>query len=178
MKFEIRNRWTGKVQIEADIACDPASTPFSVQLGLAVKWAIAHGSDLRNSDLRNSDLRNSDLRNSDLSGSFNSELALAQTIIVPEGTIIGWKKCQHNVIVKLLIPKDARRSNATTRKCRAEYAEVLDVYNGQIGISQYDERTQYKVDTTVRCDAWCKDRLQECAGGIHFFLTRIEAENY
>ena len=36
----------------------------------------------------------------------------------------------------------------------------------------------YRVGETVRPDAWGGDRWVECAGGIHFFLTRYEAENY
>lgn len=42
--------------------------------------------------------------------------------------------------------------------------------------SQYDSAFIYRVGKTVRCDTWCEDRWQECAGGIHFFLTRAEAE--
>jgi hypothetical protein len=30
----------------------------------------------------------------------------------------------------------------------------------------------------VRCDKWNEDRWIECGGGIHFFLTRIEAERH
>jgi len=30
----------------------------------------------------------------------------------------------------------------------------------------------------VRCDKWDDDRWNECSGGIHFFLTRAEAEAY
>jgi hypothetical protein len=28
------------------------------------------------------------------------------------------------------------------------------------------------------CDAWGEDWMQECSGGIHFFITRAEAEAY
>jgi hypothetical protein len=92
--------------------------------------------------------------------------------------LIAWKKCQDGVIVRLKIPAAARRSNATGRKCRAEFAEVLEVIGAKVGTSTHDGKTRYAVGKTVKCDAWCEDRWQECAGGIHFFLTREEAEAY
>jgi len=107
----------------------------------------------------------------------NSELIQAQTSIVSEGNVVGWKKCQGNVIVKLLIPQKARRSNATGRKCRAEYAQVLRVFGATEGISIHDGKTVYRKGEIVTCDSWNENRFVECGGGIHFYLTRIEAEN-
>jgi hypothetical protein len=60
------------------------------------------------------------------------KVAAYTSILPPEGDIIGWKKsgrhsefaCTQDVIVKLKIPASARRTNATGRKCRAEFAEV------------------------------------------------------
>jgi hypothetical protein len=36
MKFEIKNRFTGAVQVEAEISCDESAT-VSVRMGLAVQ---------------------------------------------------------------------------------------------------------------------------------------------
>jgi hypothetical protein len=80
--------------------------------------------------------------------------------------------------VKLKIPAKAKRSNATGRKCRAEYVKVLDVIGGTVGISQHDENTKYVVGKTVKCNTWDDNRWNECSGGIHFFLTKLEAERY
>jgi len=55
---------------------------------------------------------------------------------------------------------------------------VLEVIGAEFGISKHDRRTEYRVGKIVRCDKWNEDRWVECGGGIHFFLTRIEAENY
>lgn len=45
------------------------------------------------------------------------------------------------------------------------------------GYSQHDKgKTVYRVDEIVHCDKWDEDRWNECSGGIHFFLTREEAE--
>jgi uncharacterized protein YjbI with pentapeptide repeats len=59
-KFEVRNRWTGKVQFTAEIETTPLMTP-RVKLGLAVKWAYKSGADLRDADLRDADLSGADL---------------------------------------------------------------------------------------------------------------------
>ena len=126
-----------------------------------------------------------DLSGANLYEAKNGDLVKAQTVIVPEGDIIGWKKCLDNVIVKLLIPKEAKRSNATGRKCRAEYVEVLDLIYGndkrkkvEKAISSHDKKTEYKKGETVKCDKWDEERFNECSGGIHFFITREEAEDY
>jgi hypothetical protein len=134
--------------------------------------------NLVGANLVGADLRNADLVGAKLGNAKNSELAQAMTSICPEGCIIGWKKCIGGVIVKLKIHQDAKRGNATGRKCRAERAEVLEVIGADVGISEHDGKTEYRVGKTVECDTWCDDRWQECAGGIHFWLTRVEAESY
>ena len=95
-----------------------------------------------------------------------------------EGAFVGWKKCRENVIVKLLIPDDAKRSSSTSRKCRASKVVVLEVFGAEYGVSQNDENTIYRVGETVTPDAWDEDRWKECSNGIHFFITRAEAEQY
>jgi len=135
--------------------------------------------DLRGANLRDADLRGADLRGADLRDAENLEYVAAITSILPEGDIIGWKKCNRNVIVKLLIPADAKRSNATGRKCRAEFAKVLEVIGEERGYTtMYGSYTEYVVGEIVRPDSWDENRWNECSHGIHFFITRIEAENY
>jgi len=120
------------------------------------------------------------LRWSNLSGAKNIPAqANAQTSILPEtGAFEGWKKCDKNVIVRVQIPAKAKRSNATVRKCRAEFVKVLEVIGAPEGISSHDNKVVYRKGKTVKCHEWEPDRWIECGGGIHFFLTRWEAENY
>ncbi|MCB0227283.1 MAG: pentapeptide repeat-containing protein, partial [Anaerolineae bacterium] len=178
MKYEIRHRLTGTVQFTAEIDCNKTATE-SVMKGLAVLWAIENranlygadlyganlrgadlrGADLRGADLRGADLRGADLRGANLRGAMNiPPFASAQTSITPEGQLIGWKKCKNGLIVKLSIPTDARRSNASGRKCRAEFADVIETIGGDVGISQHDGKTEYRVGARVTCDNWCEDR--------------------
>ena len=55
MKIEIRNRWSGAVQLTCDIECDD-TTPIGTKIGLAVRWAIKNNADLTGADLTGADL--------------------------------------------------------------------------------------------------------------------------
>ena len=146
--------------------------------------------DLRNADLRNANLRNADLWNANLwnVNLGNANLWSAKNIRVcitcpDEGSFIAWKKCNDNLIVKLEIPADAERSSATTRKCRASKALVLDIQN--LDGTKADTETaisssgmEYKIGETVYPDGFDKNRWNECSNGIHFFINRIEAEDW
>lgn len=147
--------------------------------------------DLSAADLRSADLSDADLSDADLHGANLSELTVAQTSILPdEGDIIGWKKAitldGAPIIVKLLIPADAQRSNATGRKCRASTARVLDLQDKQgnslppdtTAYSSYDLDFTYQKGETVHVEDFDTNRWDECATGIHFFITRIEAIEY
>jgi hypothetical protein len=133
---------------------------------------------LTRADLTDAVLTRAVLTRAVLTDAVGAELAIAQTRILPAGELVGWKKCADKVIVKLRIPADARRSHAFGRKCRAEFADVVEVIDGEFGLSEHDGKTQYVVGERVTCDTWCEDWMQECAGGIHFFITREEAEAY
>ena len=143
--------------------------------GADLRGANLTGADLNGADLTGANLRWANLNGADLIGAKNVDpFIYALTLITPEGDIIVYKALRGGVICKLLIPSAARRHNATGRKCRAEYAIVLE---GE-GYSLYDGAFYYKVGQTVRpLEPFCYDRWRECAPGIHFYLTRIEAEN-
>ena len=69
MQFPIHNRVTGAVQFIAEINCSE-DTPLGIKIGLAVKWALKNGADLRHADLRYADLRQADLSDADLGGAY------------------------------------------------------------------------------------------------------------
>ena len=159
--------------------------------GADLRGADLFRADLRGADLFRADLRGADLRGADLRGANLSELTVAQTSILPdEGDIIGWKKALAldgaPIIVKLLIPSDAKRSNSTGRKCRANKARILDLQDRQgnslppdtTAYSSFDPDFTYKKGETVHVEDFDTNRWNECAPGIHFFITRIEAVKY
>jgi len=140
--------------------------------------ANLYGADLSGANLSGADLYGADLSGANLSGAKNADAAIAQTRILPEGQLIGWKKCAGGVIVKLSIPADAKRSHAFGRKCRAEFADVIEVFGASFGISNHDRKTKYEAGKRVIPDSFDENWQEECSSGIHFFITRIEAENY
>ncbi|MFB5454949.1 DUF5758 domain-containing protein [Enterococcus avium] len=101
-----------------------------------------------------------------------------------EGSFIAYKKAK-GLVVKLLIPDDAKRSSATSRKCRCDKAKVLEIMqpdkttSNQTSVpSNYDPDFVYEVGKTVMVSDFEEDRFVECAAGIHFFITFDEAKKY
>jgi hypothetical protein len=138
--------------------------------------AVLTRADLTGAVLTRADLTGAVLTRADLTGAEHSALVIARTRILPEGALIGWKKCRDGVLVKLLIPADAKRSHAFGRKCRAEYADVLEVIGAEVGKSLFAAEFEYRAGQRVQPDEWNPDWTNECSGGIHFFITREEAE--
>ena len=65
MKFEIKNRWTGVVQVTTEIECDESES-YSVKLGLAVQGAIKSGANLYGANLVSAHLSGADLNGANL----------------------------------------------------------------------------------------------------------------
>lgn len=102
-----------------------------------------------------------------------------------DGAFIGWKKV-NNVLIKLEIPADAKRSSATTNKCRCDKAKVLGFYDS-LGVNELDmtelvndkyEKCRYVKGEMVYPDYFDEDRWNECSHGIHFFINKQDAINY
>ena len=102
-----------------------------------------------------------------------------------DGAFIGWKKV-NNVLIKLEIPADAKRSSATTNKCRCDKAKVLGFYNA-LGTEELDitelvndeyEECKYVKGEMVYPDFFDEDRWNECGHGIYFFINKQDAINY
>jgi len=95
--------------------------------------------------------------------------------IPQEGELIVWKKLSGGNLCKLRIPPEARRTASVVgRKCRAEFAEVLE--GSGMSWRAHGHTITYAPGETVRPDGYDDNPLVECAQGIHFFLTREEAE--
>ena len=143
--------------------------------------ADLRGADLRGANLWGANLRGADLRGANLWGARNLNLTMA---CPTAGAFIGWKKA-HGYIVKLQIPAEARRSSATTSKCRCDRAIVLaieDVNGLPSGLreiaSDRDCNFSYRVGEMVTEYAFDENRWDECSSGIHFFADRDEAVRY
>ena len=145
--------------------------------GANLSGANLSGANLSGADLIGANLLYADLRDAE-------EVPYIPMVCPEEGVFIGWKKAGGK-IVKLRIPQDALRSSATTRKCRCNKAEVIEIYNTdgtiadeRIVSSNYDSSFTYEVGKTVEVQDFDTNRWNECTRGIHFFINRREAINY
>ena len=158
-------------------------------LAANLRGAYLTKANMMGADLRSADMMGADLTKANMMGAEGADLIMAQTRILPDGgDIIGWKKAwtvdDQPIIVKLLIPSDAQRSNGMGRRCRASEAKVLDLQDlaghsiATVAYSAHDPEFAYRLGETVESDGFDPDRWAECTDGIHFFITRIEAVGY
>ena len=157
--------------------------------GANLRGADLRGAYLRDADLRDADLRGADLCGADLRGAklrgvrYNEQTAYYAMQCPEKGAYIGYKKAEGK-IVELEIQADAKRSSATTRKCRASKAKVLSITSidgkehFEEAKSSRDQSFVYRVGKTVEVKDFDEDRWRECSTGIHHFITREEAERY
>ena len=150
---------------------------YQIQPYANLRGANLYSADLRGANLYSANLCGADLSGATLCGARNiPQHVMDVTCITPAGTLRVFKKCREGV-VELEVPAAAKRSNATGRKCRAEYAVVISTPNGQPARSNHDGAFIYRPGETVRPTApFNEDRWIECGAGIHFYLTRGEAE--
>ena len=148
------------------------------------------GANLRGANLRGANLCGANLCGADLCGAKNidsitwSIYTAFYPLQCPEkGAYTAYKKA-HGLIVELEIPADAMRSSATSRKCRASKARVISITDvdgnpgGDSVASDYDSDFVYRVGETVEVPNFDTNRWNECAPGIHHFITRGEAVQY
>ena len=127
-------------------------------------------------DLGGADLYGADLGGANLGGANLGEVKNLFFQIPQEGELIAWKKVCGGV-VKLRVPPEAKRTTTPVgRKCRAEWVEVLEA--PEDGRGKHDSSVIYRAGEIVRPDKYDPDIRVECTHGIHFFLTREEAEAY
>ncbi len=180
----------------ADLSC--ANLLNADLRGSNLAQADLRGASLWQADLRGADLRGADLSCVDLYGAnlyganlsdanlknvlYDEATAFFAMCCPEEGSFIGFKKCRDDLIVKILVTEEAKRSSATTKKCRCSEAKVLGILTKtgaktkrRKAVSIQDETFIYEVGKTVFVNDFCEDRWQECAEGIHFFLTFGEA---
>lgn len=128
------------------------------------------------------------MRGADMSGAnmrWVKHIESAQNLFYPltcpeKGEYTAFKKADEK-IVELRIPADAKRLSATGRKCRASKAVVISITTlegdpaGNEVRSDYDSSFAYRIGETVEVQNFDENRWNECAPGIHHYITREEA---
>ena len=154
--------------------------------GANLNGANLNGADLRGANLRNANLRNANLRNAKNTDkiAWNAHTAFYPLQCPETGSFIGYKKAADKIVM-LEICADAKRSSATSRKCRCSKAKVLSITHldgSDSGLtevrSDYSKEFVYRVGEIAEVSDFDENRWNECAAGIHFFITRDEAVKY
>ena len=153
--------------------------------GADLRGADLRGADLRGANLSGANLSGADLRGANLSGAKSNAGTAFFDLQCPEtGAFTAYKKADR-MIVELVVLADAKRSSATSRKCRCSAAKVISITNldgtdaGVTSVqSNYDSSFVYTVGEEVTVPDFDDDRWYECSTGIHFFTTRAEAVSY
>ena len=164
--------------------------------GANLRDADLSGANLRDADLSGANLSGANLRGANLSGAnlrgakntdktaWNAYTAFYPLQCPETGSFIGYKKAADKIVM-LEICADAKRSSATSRKCRCSKAKVLSITNldgSESGLtevrSDYSKEFVYCVGEIAEAPGFDENRWNECAAGIHFFVTREEAVKY
>ena len=156
--------------------------------------------NLKNANLERASLRRVNLTYADIRGAKLYAAVLENAILdniifddktenfrihCPEqGAFVAYKKGLDNLIIKLLIPSDARRVSSTMNCCRCDKAKVLEIKNFE-GTKFFDEAWStvaenfcYKLGEWVYAENFNEDRWYDSTGGIHFWMTEDEAKAY
>ena len=165
----------------------------AILTGADLTCAYLYGANLTDADLRRADLFDAILRYANLSGAdlINSELEyadLTDTIldekeqcrkgIVLTEPMIGYKKSGEGKIITLEIPIGAKIFSINNSKRRTNKCKVIDIQGETELCSIRNASFKYHVGDEIEIADFDERYNVECGSGIHFFLTREEAEKY
>ena len=152
------------------------------------KCADLTGADLTYTDLTGVRLFGANLTDADLTGTYLTFADLTDTIldekeqcrkgIVLTEPMIGYKKSDEGKIITLEIPIGAKVFSINGNKRRTNKVNVIDMQGETELSSCYDASFKYHVGDEIEIKDFDERYNVECSTGIHFFLTRKEAEKY
>ena len=207
--MKILSRFTGKVLFKSEHETISLTLRAAVKAGANLSRANLSGANLSEANLCGANLCGANLSRANLSRANLSRANLSEAnlsranlcganlsranlseasglyfqICPKGGAFTAWKKAS-GCIVELKIPAWAMRTcSIVGRKCRAEFAIVVDIRDKnkkriQSVKGDYDKCTVYEIGKIMKPDSYDPDTRIECSHGIHFFVTREEAENY
>jgi len=109
-----------------------------------------------------------------------------------KGAFVGWKKAycnNHNALVELYVPSEAKRTSGNSCKCRVDKAKVVSIldletgFNESVATSAFCEvfgakPLEYKVGSWVEDYRFDSADDAICAGGIHLFIDKQAAIDF
>lgn len=163
-----------------------------------LRWTDIDYANFENANLSNVDLRwtensywarfeGANMEDIDIRGSAIDDKAVegAKNLFIPivcpeEGSFIAWMKCRDDKIVKIQVPENALRTGGTRYSCRASEVLVLAIFDGDTtcdeAVSIEDENLIFRQGELVKDSEEFDPSLLHNGAGIHFFITRAEAE--
>ena len=152
----------------------------NADLGYAnLSSAYLENANLYYANLENANLSNAELFKADLSNTRLDEKEQIRKGMILKEPIIGYKRCCHDIIVTLEIPKGAIVFSINNTQCRTNKAKVLKISNGEkIVYSDFDNSFTYELGKEIEIEDFDLRYNVKCSSGIHFFKTREEAEEY
>jgi hypothetical protein len=137
-----------------------------------------YGADLTRADLSGADLINSELEYTNLTDTILDDKEQCRKGIVLTEPITGYKKAYSGKIITLEIPIGAKVFSINNNKRRTNKAKVIDMQGETELSSWYNTNFKYHVGDEIEIEDFDENYNIECAEGLHFFLTRKEAEKY
>ena len=134
--------------------------------------------NLTGANLYGADLRRADLTGADLTDTILDEKEQCRKGIVLTEPIVGYKKARGGKIITLEIPVGAKVFSINNNKRRTNNAKVIDMQGKTKLSSIRDNSFKYRVGDEIEIADFDENYNVECGEGIHFFLTRDEAENF
>jgi hypothetical protein len=141
-------------------------------------YANLENANLRYANLGYANLENADLYNAYLYNTNLKNASLPHFQICPEeGSFYAWKKTTIGVIKVYISAKAKRTSSLVSRKCRTSCVKVVSG-DGCGGKSPTYGNLTYNKNDIIYADSFDDDIRLDCTNGIHFFMTKREAEEW
>ncbi len=136
-------------------------------------WTYLSGADLTYAILSDANLTGVDLTDTIL----DDKEQCRKGIVLTE-PMTGYKKACCGKIITIEISIGAKIFSINNKKRRTNKAKVIDMQGETELSSMYDADFKYHVGDEIEIKDFDENYNVECGAGIHFFLTREEAEEY
>ena len=147
-------------------------------IGEDLRFASLFDANLTSANLTSANLYGANLSYSDLTNTILDEKEQCRKGIVLTEPMIGYKKSDENKIITLEMPIGSKVFSINNKKRRTNKCKVIDMQGETELSSWYDTDFKYHVGDEIEITDFDENYNVECGSGIHFFLTRDEAEKF
>ena len=136
------------------------------------------GAYLTSANLSGADFTGADLTGANLTDTILDEKEQCRKGIVLTEPMTGYKKSNEGKIITLEIPIGAKVFSINNNKRRTNKVKVIDMQGETELCSIHDNKFKYHAGDEIEIKDFDERYNVECGAGIHFFLTREEAESF